>query len=92
MKVFGKDGSREKVTYAIRDEGSNMTLIKESLVSELGLEGCPVDFKLSTMNKMSQELGKSNLQGMGQKDCLEIPNALSIRDCCKRLHPYEGGH
>jgi hypothetical protein len=83
VKVFGKDGSREKVTYAIRDEGSNTTLIKESLVSELGLEGCPVDFKLTTMNKISQESGRSHflyVQGMGQKDCLEIPNALSIRD------------
>ena len=30
VKVFSRDSSREKTTYAIRDEGSNATLVKES--------------------------------------------------------------
>ena len=38
VKVFGKDGGVEKVTYAIRDEGSNTTLVKESLENELKLD------------------------------------------------------
>ncbi|CAB4027382.1 Hypothetical predicted protein, partial [Paramuricea clavata] len=83
VKVSSRDNSREKITYAIRDEGSNTTLVKESLVNELGLEGQPLDFKLTTMNKVSQESGKSHflyVQGLGQNDCLEIPNALSIKD------------
>ncbi|CAB4031446.1 Gag-Pol poly [Paramuricea clavata] len=82
VKVSSRDNSREKITYAIRHEGSNTTLVKESLVNELGLEGRPLDFKLTTMNKFSQESGKSHflyVQGLGQKDCLEIPNALSIK-------------
>ena len=29
VKVSGRDNSREKITYAIRDEGSNTTLVKE---------------------------------------------------------------
>ena len=35
------------------------------------------------MNGVSQESGKSYsfcVQGLGQKDCLEIPNALSVKD------------
>ena len=35
------------------------------------------------MNKVTEESGKSHLlyvQGVGQKDCLEIPSALSIKD------------
>lgn len=90
VKVFSRDSSKEKITYAIRDEGSNATLVKESLMNELGLEGQPLDFKLTTMNNVSQESGKSYflyVQGLGQKECLEVPNALSIKDlsvarCC----------
>ncbi len=36
VKVFGKDKGREKITYAIRDEGSNTTLVKESQRIEFG--------------------------------------------------------
>jgi hypothetical protein len=35
VRVFSQDNNREKVTYAIRDEGSNTTLVKESLAREL---------------------------------------------------------
>ena len=57
-------------------------MVKESLINELGLEGQPLDLKLTTMNKVSQESGKSYflyVQGLGQKECLEVPNALSIK-------------
>ena len=82
VKVFGKDKGREKITYAIRDEGSNTTLIKESLVKEFNLSGQPIDFTLTMMNKVSQESGRSHflyVQVLGQKDCLEILNALSVK-------------
>ena len=52
-------------------------------MNELGLEGRPLDFKLTTMNKVSQESGKLHVlyvEGLGQNDCLEIPNAISIKD------------
>lgn len=83
VKVFWKDNGIEKVTYAIRDEGSNTTLVKESLANELKLKGQSVDFQLTTMNGVSQESSKSYsfyVQGLGQKDCLEIQNALSVKD------------
>ena len=83
VKVFSRDSSKEKITYAIRDEGSNATLVKESLMNELGLEGQPLDFNLATMNNVSQESGKSYflyVQGLGQKEYLEVPKALSIKD------------
>ena len=60
VKVSSRDNAREKITYAIWDEGSNTTLVKESLVNELGLEGQPLDFKPTSMNKVSQESGKSH--------------------------------
>ena len=79
VKVFGKDKGRDKITYAIRDEGSSTTLIKKSLAKELSLSGQPIDLTLTTMNKVSQKSGRSHflyIQGLGNKDCLEIPNAL----------------
>ena len=90
VKVFSRNSSKEKITDAIRDEGSNATLVKESLMNELGLEDQLLDFKLTTMNNVSQDSGKSYflyVQGLGQKECLEVPNALSIKDlsvarCC----------
>ena len=49
VRVFSQDNSREKITYAIRDEGSNTTLVKDSLVRERNLQGQPVDFRLTTI-------------------------------------------
>lgn len=83
VRVFGRDNDSEEITYAIRDEGSNTTLVKESLVNKLKLKGEPVDFQLTTMNCVSQESSKSHflyVQGLNQKDCIEIPNALSVKD------------
>ena len=82
VRVFSQDNSHEKVTYAIQDEGSNTTLVKESLARELKLEGQPLDFKLATMNNVSLESGKAHrlyVQGVDQKDVIEIPNMLSIK-------------
>jgi hypothetical protein len=83
VKILAGDSNEERITYAIRDEGSNTTLIKESLAKDLRLSGKPVDFQLTTMNGVSQESGKSYafyVQGIGEKDCLEIPSALSVKD------------
>lgn len=83
VRVFSWDNGREKITYAIQDEESNTTLVKESLVRELNLEGRPIDFSLTTMNNVSRESGRSHhicLQGIDQKEVLEIPNALSIKN------------
>ena len=52
-------------------------------MNELGLEDQPIDFKLTTVNKVLQESEKTHflyVQGLGQKECLEVPNALSIKD------------
>ena len=83
VKVFGRDNGQEEITYAIRDEGSNTTLVKESLAERLGLTGKAVNFQLTTTNKVFQEVGRSHflyVQGVGQKDCLEIPSALSVKE------------
>ena len=83
VKVFSRDNNREKITYAIRDEGSNTTLVKESLVKELNLDSQPVNFSLTTVNSVSRESGKAHhlyVQGIDEKDVVEIPNALSIKN------------
>jgi hypothetical protein len=52
------------------------------LARELKLEGQPLDFKLATMNNVSLESGKAHrlyVQGVDQKDVIEIPNVLSIK-------------
>ena len=82
VKILAGDSNEERITYAIRNEGSNTT-IKESLAKDLRLSGKPVDFQLMTMNGVSQESGKSYafyMQGIGEKDCQEIPSTLSVKD------------
>ena len=51
--MFGTEDGLGEITYTIRDEGSNTTLIKESLVNKLRLKGHPVDFRLTMTNKVS---------------------------------------
>ena len=83
VKVFGRDSHQEEITYAIRDEGSNTTLVKESLMERLRVKGHPVNFQLTTMNRVSEESSKSHMlfvQGVNEKECIEIPNALSVKD------------
>lgn len=83
IKVFKKDNGLEEITYAIRDKGSNTTLVKKSLVVKLKLTGNPSNLQLTTMNEVSQESGKSHflyVEGLGQRDCVEIPSGLSVKD------------
>lgn len=83
MKVFGHDNGIEKLTYAIRDEGLNTMLVKESLAKELRLNRQLVEFQFTAINEGSQGSGQSYsflVQVLRQKHCLETSNALSVKD------------
>jgi hypothetical protein len=47
-------GSSQVETYALLDEGSDVTLCSDSLIKRLGVEGKPCKFTLTTVNKSSQ--------------------------------------
>lgn len=51
--VVGTSSSQVK-TYALLDEGSDVTLCSDSLVKRLGVESKPCKFTLTTVNKSSQ--------------------------------------
>ena len=58
MKVSGSGGDKQLTTYAFLDSGSDSTLCLRSLVEELGLEGEPTDFTLTTVNHEAKECGR----------------------------------
>ncbi|XP_045209072.2 uncharacterized protein LOC123560989 [Mercenaria mercenaria] len=51
--VVGTESSQVE-TYALLDEGSDVTLCNDSLIKRLGVEGKPCKFTLTTVNKSSQ--------------------------------------
>ena len=58
-------------------------ILSETNIVVRSADGQPVDFRLTTMNNVSRESGKAHhlyVQGIDQKDVVEIPNALSIKD------------
>ncbi|KAK3748976.1 hypothetical protein QZH41_019097 [Actinostola sp. cb2023] len=58
VKVTARDSKRVIETYAFLDDGSNTTMCLRSLAEDLGVEGKPVEFVLSTMTGNQQRSGQ----------------------------------
>ena len=56
VPVVVGSGSRQIETYALLDEGSDVTLCSESLIKRLGIAGKPCKFTLTTVNKSNQNV------------------------------------
>jgi len=54
--------SAQVETYALLDEGSDVTLCSDSLVKRLGVESKPCKFTLTTVNKSSQNMNGREVQ------------------------------
>ncbi|KAK3750995.1 hypothetical protein QZH41_007605 [Actinostola sp. cb2023] len=54
VKVTARDSKRVIETYAFLDDGSDTTMCLRSLAEDLGVEGKPVEFVLSTMTGNQQ--------------------------------------
>ena len=58
VKISGHSGSKEKVTYAFFDSGSDASFCLENLVRELGLkEMKPATFTMATVNCEEKRTG-----------------------------------
>ena len=55
-------GTTQVETYALLDEGSDVTLCSDSLVKRLGVESKPCKFTLTTVNKSSQNMTGREVQ------------------------------
>ncbi|KAK3741593.1 hypothetical protein QZH41_012537, partial [Actinostola sp. cb2023] len=58
VKVTARDSKRVIETYAFLDDGSDTTMCLRSLAEDLGVEGKPVEFVLSTMIGNQQRSGQ----------------------------------
>lgn len=102
VKVKAPDGDKEIETYAFLDDGSDTTMCLQSLADDLGIEGKPVQFVLSTMpgdqERQGRELcldvtGMSTGKGVRMSnvwttDRLPISeeNIVAKRDVCEMDH------
>ena len=55
VKVRGIDGTREIETYALLDNGSDVSRCDDYLVKQLGITGVPTTFSLTTVNEGAKE-------------------------------------
>ncbi len=55
VKVRGIDGTREIETYALLDDGSDVSLCDDYIVKQLGISGVPTTFSLTTVNEGAKE-------------------------------------
>ena len=55
VKVRGVDEAHEVETYALLDDGSDVSLCDSSLVQRLGITGVPTAFSLTTVNEGKKE-------------------------------------
>ena len=49
-KVCSLDGAQEIETYALLDDGSDVSLYDSALVKKFGISGAPTAFSLTTVN------------------------------------------
>jgi len=62
VPVKVKQGKKCVQTYALLDDGSDVTLCSDSLVQKLGAKGTPRDFTITTVNQASQRRNGLELQ------------------------------
>ncbi|XP_060589840.1 uncharacterized protein LOC132744996 [Ruditapes philippinarum] len=70
-------------TYALLDEGSDVTLCSESLVKRLGVESKPCKFTLTTVNKSSQNINgkevKLQVSALNGGQVIDLQKVWSVK-------------
>ena len=102
VRVRGNQPGKVVETYALLDNGSDVTLCDRRLVDELGITGQPRSFMLTQESKNSERSGlevKLTIDSINGDSSLEVPRAwtvdrLNISECSiprdhdVRLDPY----
>ena len=82
VRVKGKDQEKEIETYALLDDGSDVSLCTRSLVQQLGLPGTPKQFSLTTVNGKSHENSGVEVhlvvKALGTDEHIEMPRVWSV--------------
>jgi hypothetical protein len=82
LPVVVKYGNRETKTFALLDEGSDVTLCSDSLVKRLGAKGNPREFTITTVNQTTQRRRgvELNLQvsAVGGNDVIDLRRVWSV--------------
>ncbi|XP_071491771.1 uncharacterized protein [Diadema antillarum] len=84
VPVRVEGNGRSATTWALLDEGSDVTLCSKGLADELGLAGKEVDFQLTTVNqqassKKGMEVSLS-VNGVDEDDVINLPHVWTV-DC-----------
>ena len=77
-------GTKEVVTWALLDDGSDTSLCEEGLVEELGLSGETREYKLTTVNgSNSSQKGKEvcfSIQGLNSDEEIEMERVWTVQN------------
>ena len=74
------------LTYAFLDNGSDSSLVEESLLDKLGIEGLPGKFKLTTINNSSSiesTLVEVDVQSIDSHEVVRLERAWSVKSLPK---------
>ena len=82
VKVRSRDSNKELLTYALLDDGSDISLCAEGLAAQLGIQGEQRTFYLTTQEKQdSPKLGQEislTVEAIDGSDKLEIPRLGTV--------------
>lgn len=81
VKVKGQGRTKEILTYALLDSGSNTTFCTESLLKKLDLKGSKSTLSLTTLHRKDEEtqcsLVSLEVSGINDKDYVQLPMVYS---------------
>ena len=82
VEVQARDRETIVTTYALLDEGSDVTLCDKSLLERLNLEGKPTEFSLTTVNKTNaKQAGQEvslRVQPLSRENQLDLDRVWSV--------------
>ena len=82
MRVQGKQPGQDVETYALLDNGSDVSLCDEKLIDQLGISGVQRHFYLTTQEKRDSPRSgyevKLTINSIDNESSLEIPKVWTV--------------
>ena len=82
MKVYRSNSDEFVETYALMDNGSEVTLCHEQLAKKLGLVGKKIEYTLTGMTGSTQVEGTMvslTVKSMDESTVIELPNVKTVK-------------
>lgn len=82
VKVYGSNSDELVETYALMDNGSEVTLCHEQLAKKLGLVGKKIEYTLTGMTGSTQVEGTMvslTVKSMDESTVIELPNVKTVK-------------